>query len=210
MKKIKLLAAVAAAGLFVLTANAASTGYENVTVKATLTFQATNTGSGSITKYNVTKVKVTNKELLNQIATNFNQTFPAGAKLVVDSFWNGNFSVLAKDGSVLLANASSSTNSFELYTDYDNYIYTGSDNSDNSTYTENYTAIGYLYFQNGDDSFDFEIYGATSLKDSVDKNGNYNQSFKLSGADDAYDGSLGSNSDGVASGKVSGSGKNLD
>ncbi len=205
MKKFKLLAVATVAGLLGLTAQAASTGYIPVNIKVTGTFQTNNTTSGSTTKYNVIKVKITTKEMLKYVATEFDTTFPSGSKLVIDAFWGGDFSVLDKNGNVLLANASSNSevdDNYSLYTDYDNYVYTGKDTDSSTTYK--YSTIGYLYFENGNDSLDFEIYGLAKVNDSYPSGGGYNQSFKLTGADDAYFGS-----NGVASGSMNGSGKDL-
>ena len=213
MKKFKLLAVAVVAGLLGLTAQAASTGYASVSLKVTGTFQTNSTDKGSTTTYHVIKVKITNKEMLKMIATefvtNFPSGFPSGSKLVVDAFWGGNFSVLDKTNGVLLANANFNPAASDLYSfsmSYNNWVYTGKSTSSTTTY--NYNTIGDLSFENGDDSLDFAIYGFANVNDKYPANGDYDQSYDLNGADDAYFGG-GVDSSGVSTGSVKGSGNAL-
>src|ERR1035438_8837161 len=94
MKKFKLLTAVALAGLLGLSARAAlPANFSSVNFKLTVLIQAASTGSGTTTKFNVTKLKITNKEVLNQVTNEFG-AFPAGAQLVLagNGFFGGTFS----------------------------------------------------------------------------------------------------------------------
>jgi len=69
MNKYKLLVAVAVAGLFGLSARASIPGYESVNIKCIILMQTNDTyPKATTTKFNVTKMKVTNKDILNLIA----------------------------------------------------------------------------------------------------------------------------------------------
>ena len=202
MKRNQLLVAVAVAGLLGMSARASlPDGYSSVKIKLTALMQAPTTSTSSSIKYNTTKVKITNKEMLNLVATEFGVTLGSGSQLVLNNFWDGTFSVLNKDGAVLIGNASSNEDEWELYTDTDNYVYTGKETSSSTTY--NYDAIGYLYWQDGAAFNYFEVYGETTIADSYKSSGT-KESFKLNGADDGQ----WMGDDAVVSGTVSGSGKN--
>jgi hypothetical protein len=202
MKRTQLLVAVAVAGLLGMSARASlPDGYSSVKIKLTALMQAPNTSTSSSTKYNITKVKITNKEMLNLIATEFSTSLGDGSQLVLNNFWNGTFSVLNKDGAVILSDVSSNEDSWELYTEYDNYVYTGKSSSSSTKY--NYTSIGYLYWQDGSDYNYFEVYGEASVDDSYKDSGS-KESFKLTGSDNGQ----WNGDSAVVSGTVSGSGKN--
>jgi hypothetical protein len=202
MKRMQLVVAVAVAGLLGMSARASlPDGYSSVKIKLTALMQAPNTSTSSSTKYNITKVKVTNKEMLNLIATEFATSLGDGSQLVLNYFWSGTFSVLNKDGAVILSNVSSNEDSWELYTDYDNYVYTGKSSSSSTTY--NYETIGWFYWQDGADYNYLEVYGQASVDDSYKSSGT-KESFKLSGSDNGQ----WNGDSAVVSGTVSGSGKN--
>jgi hypothetical protein len=200
------LVAVAIAGLLGLSARAvAVSGYELVTVKGTILVQTNDT----LSKNSVEKFKITNKEILKLIAaeyvTNFPSGFPAGAQLAVDYFFDGEFYVLDKNGTVLLANAGASQggDSYDLYLYYDNYVYTGSDTASKTTY--NYTTIGEFYYQDASGINNFDVYGLTTVKETY-KTSSGSESFKMTGL--AGDGFIDGNN-AVVSGTVKGSGKNI-
>lgn len=199
----QLAVAVAVAGLFVVSARASlPDGYSSVKIKATAYIQEGTTTGGSGAKFTITKVKVTNKEMLNLIASTWDYSFADGTQLVIDNVWDGLFSVLNKDGAVIISNASDyDDSSWELYTSVENRVYTGKETS--SSLTENYTATAYLHWQDefGEDYFD--IFGPSSIKDSY-KPGQSKESFKISGGGNGrwMDDNV------VVEGKVSGSGKN--
>jgi hypothetical protein len=202
MKRSQLLVAVAVAGLLGMSARASlPDGYSSIKIKLTALMQAPSTSTSSSVKYNTTKVKITNKEVLNLIATEFSTSLGDGSQLVLNNFWSGDFSVLNKDGAVIIGNASSNEDSWELYTDYDNYVDTGKSTSSSTKYS--YTAIGYLYWQDGAGYNYFEVYGEASVDDSYKSSGT-KQSFKLNGADNGQ----WNGDSAVVSGSVSGSGKN--
>jgi hypothetical protein len=202
MKRSQLLVAIAVAGLLGMSARASlPDGYSSVKIKLTALMQAPDTTTSSSTKYNITKVKITNKEMLNLIATEFGASFGDGVQLVLNNFWSGTFSVLNKDGAVILSNVSSNEDSWELYTDYDNYVYTGKSSSSSTKYS--YTTIGWLYWQDGSAYNYFEVYGEASVDDSYKDSGT-KESFKLTGSDNGQ--WMGDSA--VVSGTVSGSGKN--
>src|ERR1700690_1134166 len=77
MNKYKLLVAVAVAGLLGLSARATISGYELVKIKGTILVQTNDTVKGSTTKYNVTKVKVVNKDVLKLIQMEFGTNYPS-------------------------------------------------------------------------------------------------------------------------------------
>jgi hypothetical protein len=215
MNKYKLLVAVAVAGLFGLSARASIPGYESVNIKCIILMQTNDTyPKATTTKFNVTKMKVTNKDILNLIApefatnafsigyTNFPSGFPVGSKLAVNYFSNGEFYVLDKAGNVIL-DVYTENDDFYLYLDYnDNYVYTGSDTA--SKETENYTYVGEFYYVDGTDANHFDVYGLTTVKDTIKASGE-SESFKMTGL--AGDGSFGG-TNAVVSGTVKGSGKN--
>ena len=204
MKKFKLLTAVALAGLLGLSARAAlPANFSSVNFKLTVLIQAASTGSGTTTKFNVTKLKITNKEVLNQVTNEFG-AFPAGAQLVLagNGFFGGTFSVLAKDGTVLLDNASSSGDSYELtISDPNNYIYTGSETATTAKY--NITTGGDFYWQDATASNFLEIVGPATVTDTIGAS-NGPESFKFSGLGDGF--LTGNNA--IVTGSVNGAGKN--
>ena len=205
MKKIKLLVAVAIAGLLGLSARAAVSGYDLVTVKATILAQTNETVSGSTTKYNVAKFKVTSKDVLKLIAAEFSTNFPAGAQLAVDYFFNGEFYVLDKNGNILLANAGApaGADDYSLYFEYGNYVDSGSDTA--SKETDNYTTIGEFYYEDATDANYFDVFGLTTVKDIYSTKDS--ESFNMTGL--AGNGYI-SDAEVVVSGTIKGSGKNVD
>jgi hypothetical protein len=83
-------------------------------------------------------------------------------------------------------------------------VYTGSDTA--SKETENYTYVGEFYYVDGTDANHFDVYGLTTVKDTIKASGE-SESFKMTGL--AGNGHLGGY-DAVVSGTVKGSGKNID
>jgi hypothetical protein len=203
MKRSQILVAVAVAGLLGMSARASvPDGYSSVKIKLTALMQAPSTTTSSSIKYNTTKVKITNKEMLNLIATEYDASLGDGSQLVLNNIWSGTFSVLNKDGAVLIGNASSGVeDAWELYTDTDNYVYTGKYTGASGKYS--YDAIAYLYWVDGNDYNWFEVYGETTIDDSWKDSGS-KESFKITGSDNGQ----WNGSSAVVSGTVSGSGKN--
>jgi hypothetical protein len=203
MKRMQLVVAMAVVGLLGMSARASlPDGYSSVKIKLTALMQAPSTTSSSSTKYNTTKVKITNKEMLNLIATDYSTTLGDGSQLVLNNIWSGTFSVLNKDGAVLIGNASDDGETdWSLYTSVESRVYSGKDSSSSSTY--NYDAIAYLHWNDDDDYNYFAVFGATTIDDSYKSSGD-KESFKINGADNGqWNGSTA-----VVSGTVSGSGKN--
>jgi hypothetical protein len=202
MKKIKLLVAVAIAGLLGLSARATVvSGYELVTVKGTILVQTNDT----LSKNSVEKLKITNKDVLKLIAAEFSTNFPAGAQLAVDYFWEGDFYVLDKNGNeILYASYNEGViDDYSLYLEYQNYVDSGSDTA--SKETDNYTTIGEFYYEDATDANYFDIYGLTTVKDTY-KSSSDSESFNMTGlAGDGYFAGY----DAVVSGTVKGSGKNV-
>ena len=211
MKKIKLLVAVAIAGLLGLSARAAVSGYDLVTVKGTVLAQTNDTHNSkdTVTYFNVAKFKITNKDILKLIAmeyvTNFPSGFPAGAQLAVDYFWAGDFYVLDKNGNEILYASYNEgvTDDYSLYLEYQNYVDSGSDTA--SKETDNYTTIGEFYYEDATDANYFDVYGLTTVKDIYSTKDS--ESFNMTGL--AGNGYI-SDAEVVVSGTIKGSGKNVD
>lgn len=203
MKISKLLVAAAAAGLLGMSARASlPDGYCSAKIKLTIMVQDSAVTSSSSVKYVVSKMKATTKDLLAEIGDEFDTSIPDGAQLVIDNFWWGDFAVLNKDGSVLLDYVSENEDSWQLWTEVDNYVYTGKSTDSSTSY--NYSAIGGLYWHAGSGSDYFWIWGETSIKDSYKDSGT-KETYKTNGADNGqFDGY-----NAVVSGSMSGSGKNV-
>jgi hypothetical protein len=206
MKKFKLLSAVAVAGLLGLSSvrAAAPVNYDIVTVKLTALVQ-TNLESSS----KVLKIKLTTKDLLNQIAAEFPSNAAAitnsGAKLAVYSFFDGEFAVLNKTNGVVLADASESTNDddYDLYFETENSVdaYSESDSKE----VDNYTAVAFFGYENANDSVYFDLDGSAAVHDKY-TDAKDSESFGFFGTGDGeYNGH-----EAVVAGKATGSGPDND
>jgi hypothetical protein len=204
MKKLKLLSAIAMAGLLGLSARAATpaVNFELVNIKLTALFQTNNTDSSS----KIIKVKITNKDALKLIAGEFTSTpgiTNKGAKLAINSYFSGTFAVLDKTNGVILANASNSTNSdnYNLFIENDgNSIDAFKDTT--PTDTENFTAVTFFEFESGDGTIFGDLFGAASVKETFSNTKDiHSESFKFSGVEDV---DFNSN-EGVLEGTISGS-----
>ena len=103
MNKYKLLVAVAVAGLFGLSARASISGFDSVNIKCTILMQTNDTyPNANTTKFNVTKMKVTNKDILNLIAPEFaTNAFSIGYTTITQDLrksWNVLFSPATRQG----------------------------------------------------------------------------------------------------------------
>ncbi len=203
MNKCKLLVAVAVAGLLGTSARAAVTGYDPVTIKGTVLVQTNATHNGSTTKYNVIKLKIVNKDILKFIANEFEETFPAGAQLAVNNYWQGEFYVLDKAGNEIRFAGHTYLDDYELYISKGNHVYTGSETPSKETY--NSTGIATLYYSDANDYNYFSASGLVTVKDTYSTKDS--ESFKLTGAGNGY---ILDDYDTVVSGTLSGSGKNAD
>jgi hypothetical protein len=204
MKMSQLAVAVAVAGLLGVSARASSLpdGYSSVKIKITALMQADDTTTSSSIKFSTTKVKITNKEMLNLIASTWDISLGDGAQLVLNNIWSGQFSVLSKDGAVIIANASSYDDSdWTLYTTVQTRVYSGKETS--SSLTENYDAIAGFYWQDEFDENYMSVYGPSTIDDSYKSSGT-KESFKINGGGNGY--WMGDSA--VVEGKVSGKGKN--
>jgi hypothetical protein len=207
MKKLKLIAVIAVAGALGLSARATTvTNADVVTIKATITLQTNNIETGDTTKFAVTKLKVTTKDVLGLIDGEFGTTFgnTNGTQLAVDSFEDGEFSVLDKNGNVLIADASSDADDYELGIEYDNSVLTGSETA--AKETEDWTATSDFFYNSADDASSFDVEGSSTI-DQVYTDPKDSESFDLSGAGDAE-----INGDGgvITGAEVKGEGKNND
>jgi hypothetical protein len=212
MKMSQLVVAVAVAGLLGMSARASlPDGYSSAKVKLTLLMQAADTTTSSSIKFSTMKVKVTNKEILNLIASQWGVSLGDGAQLVLDNFWDGQFSVLSKEGAVVIGDASEyGDTDWSLWTGVqynfsagqDASVYSGKGTDTSISYK--YDAIGYFYWTDANDINNFEIYGEATINDSAKMDKGSKEKFKLSGADYGY--WQGDNA--VVTGTISGSGKN--
>lgn len=205
MKKINQLAVVAMTGLLGLSAYAKiPDDFSTVAIKLTVVVQNANTGSGSTIKFNTTKTKVTNKDILVLVAAQFG-TLPANAQLVLTSggFYGGHFAVLNSDGTVFLANVSTTglADDYDLsISDNNNNIYTGQDTATAETF--NITTAGDFFFENALGTSFLEVYGPATVKNTFKDSGDP-ESFKFSGVEDG----LVVGNDAIVTGSVSGKGK---
>jgi hypothetical protein len=211
MNKLKLLAAVALAGLLGSSARASlPTSYSSVNIKLTVLVQTNDTTTSSVDKFNVLKIKVINKDVLQRVANEFTNVFttaavvPAGAQLVISGgFVGGHFAVLGRTNNVLLANASSGSGSYALRISNPGYdIFAGQSVSGGTT-VFNVTTIGEFFWSDRTDANYVEIIGQAKVKDTYPHTGNSPESFSISGASNGYL----SGRDANVSGSVSGSGK---
>ena len=153
-------------------------------------------------------MKVTNKDVLNQVTNQFG-TFPAGSKLVVYfGYFYGQFAVANKAGAIILANASSSTNSYELrINDRGPDIYTGQSVSGGSA-SYDITTTGEFIYVNGNDTGKLDIVGPASVKDIFHAHRQFPGDHLSFGGVDNNDDSFFGESTVFPSGSLSGSGKN--
>jgi hypothetical protein len=206
MNKIKLMSVIAVAGFLGLTARAASvSGSDAVTVKATIMLQTNNTETSKGEKFNVTAVKITTKDILTLVSNEFDTAFPVGAQLGVDSFFDGQMEVLDKNGTVILADASTNADGYDLVINVNAEIRTGSDTD--TAETDDYTTISSLTYDSADEESFFDIAGSATVKDSFnDTKETDSESFDLSGVGMAAV----NNHEGLITGTVSGKGINGD
>jgi hypothetical protein len=207
MKKINQLTVVAMTGLLGLSAYASvPDDFSTVAIKLTVMVQSANSVSGSTTKFNVTKTKVINKDILTLVAAQFG-VLPAKAQLVLtgNGFYGGTFAVLNSDGTVFLANVSTTglADEYELsISNPNNNIYTGQETS--TTETFNITTAGDFFYSNAAGTSFLEVYGPATVKDTFKGSGNEPESFKFSGVEDG----MVVGNDAIVTGSVSGKGKN--
>jgi hypothetical protein len=180
MKKIKLMALIAMAGIAGFTAHASTpVPFDLVAVKLTALIQ-TNLDSSS----KIIKLKITNKDILNLIATEFTNT-PAvtnsGAKLAVDSFFGETFAVLDKTNGVILDDATHSPNedAYELSL-VGNGDHVTASNETETKENFNELVVSEFLVQNGSDSISSGLNGATVVKETFTEPKD-SESFSFSG-----------------------------
>ena len=217
MKNLKVLAAAALIGLVGLSAQASTllTNVDLINVKLTILVQTNNTFPGTYSeKFNVTTVKVINKDVLKVIAKEFTNSAAAitdsGSRLAVNNFFSGIFEVISKTNTVILANASSSTNdpAYKLAFGYSNYVYTGSYSYPKDVFTKemyNYTTIATLNYSDAAHANFFNLNGSATVKDTYVPNFyKDSESFGFSGTGDGQFNA----SSAVVGGAATGSGSN--
>ena len=202
IKKLIPLAVVAIVCLLGLNATALPTGYESANFHATLILQ------NSETPWEIKKISMSNKDLLNLIRTEFISTpIPSNAQLVSRGLDGGQFEILVGN-TPLLANVSSSTNGdnyklqFNAYADH----WTVSEVSNKNTF--NYTSdLCILSYMSGDGSQSFTLEGTTTINDNLEFD---NETFKMSNASGSFNLLIGGEGFGTMTGSFSGSGKDVE
>jgi hypothetical protein len=192
MKQFKMLMAVAMAGLAGLSLQASMpNGYGPVSIKMTGLAQndpviKTN-GSTVTAKVTLAKIKITNKDILGLIEDEFG-ALPDGAQLTT-AIMSSHFTVLDKDGNVLISNASSHTNSYALgFEPGGSPIISGMESESPTTAIAKikYNMLGEFYYSNGTGSEGFMVIGGTDAsvyqKETTAPSVNYVFSIKFSGA----------------------------
>ena len=185
MNKFNTLKTIVALGLlaFGVTTVALAQERQIASFALALNIQGPTTSSGPVDTYTVTKVKLTTKDILNLIASNYGTTFPSGAELVMNDY-GGSFSVYTgnpnTDGTNLLNVSTSLFNG-----EYKTYVYNEKYNNATGSETYNSTYNTYLYFN--DSSFNnngnfFDYVGTTTYSYSYNgSTGKFKESIKAAG-----------------------------
>jgi hypothetical protein len=195
MKKLKLLTAIAVAGVVGMSVHAANpSGFETINIKLTALAQ-----NGD----NTQKIKITNKDLLNQIAQEFDESSVTnkGAKIALGSggFFDGDFFVLDQNNTEILdASDELNPDDYHLFFDWDTVVF--SEKSDK----ESSTAVAFFEFENANGSVSVDLNGLAKVNDTF-KNDSESESLKFTGSGNGED----SGDAAVVSGSISGSGKGL-
>ena len=194
MKKLAIATVIAATGLLTLRAQPFPRGNGSTlppgytSVHAFLFFLEqgnTNTDTNTdVTNFHLKQVNASDDFLLGLVNTEYGTSFSTtnGDQLVVSNIWQGTFSVLGKDGSVLLANASANTNgdSYHLYFHSSRPVYAGTQKTNNaSSFAITDT---HLYYSSGDGTNKLHLEGFTTVDDEYFHDyTNSTESFQLSG-----------------------------
>ena len=212
MKKTLILSAVAATvGLCAMNASALPNGWESANVQATLNFQNYSSSKGDF----ITKVSVSNKDVLFLINNEFGTVPNSGAQLVSYGLDDEEFAVLDKNNNTVIPDASYNSGASDDYNLYFNPDYSGYYTKayvPNKGDTWNYQCgQGALIYEDATDSNYFTLSGYTKWTDNFNTD---NESYSMSNATgyfylpianaSSYD------SYGVISGGISGSGNNVD
>lgn len=230
MKKLALLTVIATLGLLKLHADLSSwdggwdgdgeggfglpSGLTSVDIDLVALGQGssnTNTNNGTITVH-FKQSRIDNNKILGLINTEFGTSFSEtnGDRLAVSNFWDGKFIVLGRDGTVLLANASSNTNGdhFQFGFSSANTVFSSIERTNCETKLS--VTDGFLTYESGNGSNSFQLEGFTTVNDSYYNNfSNSMESFQLTGGVGSISLSNPSNSlSGVLTGSASGSGRN--
>ena len=197
------LAVAAALCLLGVKANASlPNGYESVTFKATLTLQ------NSTNK--TMKVSMSNKDLLALIAEEFTSaTIPSGAQLVMHGLADETFNaVLDKNNNIVIANASSDGDYYELFLDpfEDTGSITANEEGNSPTFDFSAPEATFTY-RNGNNDFVFILTGIMTAKDNEE---NDNESYSMQNATGYFKLDAGGEEFGTITGSLSGSGKEVD
>jgi hypothetical protein len=212
MKKTFILSAVAVTmGLCAMNASALPNGWESANVLATLNFQNYSSAKGDF----ITKVSVSNKDVLFLINAEFGTVPSSGAKLVTYGLDSEEFAVLDKNNNTVISDASynsPASDDYELYFNPDNSGYYTKTYVPNKGDTWNYQCgQGALIYEDATDSNYFTLSGYTKWTDNFDPE---NESYSMSNATGYFYLPIANkgyyNSYGVITGGISGSGNGVD
>lgn len=164
MKSIKLSALFAALGLAFTAVTSQANPYFNCNVQATIYEQAPSTTNGTKTVYNVNKIKITTKDILNLIAENYGHA---------DGYYNG-ASLVEYDleGSFYIYNGNPNKGGTEITSVDDYLLWDGYD----MIFPEN----GFYNRANGSYNYGYHFVYGLHFTDYYYNNYGYN--FKLTGA----------------------------
>jgi hypothetical protein len=183
MKKLTLFTAVTALGLLGLNASLPP-GYTSVHINMVLLEQGGTNETHHSTKFHIHHEQIGDDDILGLIDDEFGTTYSVinGDQLAISNFWDGTFSVLDKDGNVVLANASFNTNGdhYHLYFYATNTIYAATEATNHGSIFS--VTDGSLRYRSGDGTNTFHLLGFTTVNDSYfDHDTNSTESYQLSG-----------------------------
>lgn len=187
MKKLALFAVATAFGLSVLKAGNLTTvppGYTSVHIRMMLLEQGATNTDARTTEFHFKNQQIGDDDILGLINDEFGTTYSVinGDQLALSNFWDGTFSVLDKNGNVLLADASANTNGdqYRLYFHSAGTVFSGSEATNHAGIFS--VTDGSLHYRSGDGTNIFHLAGFTTVRDdSYDHDTNSTESFELTG-----------------------------
>src|SRR5665213_722303 len=202
MKKLKLLTALAVAGIVGMTAHATgASGFETINFKLTAYASTNDTAK-------LVKIKITNKDVLNQVEQEFGNVAItiSGAKLALGSggIFNGtgDIYVLNKTNGVVVDASNVNDNQYQLGFSFDHEATSAPNNGDKETTM----AVGHFTFSNASGSTAGDLQGLAKVTETFkNNNSGDSESFKFTGTGNGeYHGTSA-----VVTGTISTSGKDI-
>lgn len=191
MKKLALLAVIITLGVQGLKAETVTNapppdsklprGYTSVHVDLMILEQGATNRTAGTTRFHFKRGRITENELFDLINDEFETSFSTakGDQLVISNIWEGQFSVLDKDGGVLLANASLNTNdNYHFYFNTPPPVYAGALRLNQSSLVS--VTVSDLSYMSGDGTNTLYLVGLTTVDDEYYYNPmNNKESFRL-------------------------------